>query len=133
MSTIVNITDTDNWFIGEDKIFRFVVKDAAGLPINMTTGAYVTRFFVRRKVDDADPATLIKNSAAAEITYVNVDGTADGADVKINAEDTLDQSVDPAVILVQPGLYHIAFKKINENDETVLAAGTAVLKLSASR
>lgn len=125
MSTESAIRVSDNWFVGEDKVFRFKVKDAAGAAINMTAGGYSLEWVLRTAPNGT---VLLTKTLGSGITIVNGDATNDAADVTVTDDDTLN-----APINAEPGVYYHTLRKTNPGDEQVLAFGDAFLRLSAGR
>lgn len=117
MTTESNITTTDEWYIGADKILRFTVVDAAGAT-QIITG-WTVRFTMAKHVED-DPL-ITKATGGSGISLSNP--TEGILDVSIVAADTEDMN---------PGTYYYSLWRTDSGAADVLAYGYAKLKESVT-
>jgi len=123
MSVETPIAAADNWFCGEDRVFQFVVKDAAGVAKDIN--GWAITFSLR---DRTDGTLLLSKSVGSGITLTT---PANGVlEVAIARGDTIDGSGN---ILINPGRYVYALQRTDAGSVTDLAFGDAVLRLAASR
>ena len=120
MSVRTNITQTDNYILGEDKQLQFLVVDSAGSAQTMT--GWALEFIVRSDPDSA--STAISKTTASGIAISNGNGTDDRATVTIADDDT---------VALRPGLYYYAIRRTDAGSEQVLAFGTVELVQAVTR
>lgn len=123
MSVETAIAVTDHWFIGEDRIFQFTVKDANSATIDITGWAITWEL---RASTDAASALLSKSVGSG----INLTDPTNGVlEVHINRADTWSGTA----AVIQPGRYVHALHRTDAGAVTELAFGDAVLQLAASR
>lgn len=114
MSKLFNITDADNWFIGEDKSIAInVLQSDDTTPQTMTGWTLVWEL----KAADRSVSALISKTPAIS----SDDGTDDLATVTI---------VDTDTEALAPGTYYHHLRRSDGGAEQILSHGTAVLKES---
>lgn len=136
MSTERNIlgdTDATRVFFDEDKLLRFPIVDADGVPVDVSSWSF--EWMLRSRVDAPDPPLIVKTSGDG----IAVTGTYD-ADPLVNTQrvvvtladtDTYDPDADPPV-LIRANTYVHALKRTDSGSETVLAFGKFKLWRSAA-
>lgn len=112
------ITLEDKWFVGERKVFEFTVVND-GVPVNITSWELE---WVLRQAASA-PTPLI-TKADADIT--KSDPTNGVCRVIIEPADTL-------AIEIGAGDYYHTLKRVDGDNDAVLAFGEAVLRMAATR
>jgi hypothetical protein len=112
MATDVAIGGNGTLFIGEDKILRLELLDAASLPVDMTGWSIV--FDVRSKDTSVDPALLSKTP-----TITGVYNAARATNTQ-RAEVTLS---DDDMNLFKAKIHRYSWKRLTANNETVLVRG----------
>lgn len=124
MSIETPIASANNWFVGEDRIFRFTIKKPDG-SIQDISG-WAMKFDIRTAPSAV--STVLTKTTPAGINLV--DPTNGVCEVTIQRADTIDGSGN---ILIQPGRYVYALYRTDAGAATDLAFGDAVLRLAASR
>lgn len=112
------IAITDNWFVGERKVFEFtVVKNGAAVDISSWDLEWVLR-----QAADAPSALISKGTA----DIVKNDPTNGVCRVIIDPADTL-------AVEIGGGTYYHTLKRTDGQNDAVLAFGEAVLRMAATR
>lgn len=110
MAEDADITEEDDWFIGEDKSLVFTVVDSAGVVQNIT--GWTIEWYL--SLEEGSPAILTKTATlttpASGICTVTV----------------ADTDTDP----LAPGKYFHMLKRTNAANETVLAKGDCLIQPS---
>lgn len=120
MATVVhNITALDEWFIGEDKLFTFTVKDAAGLVVPI--GGFTFEWTVR--LARSHPTKKITKTSGSGITII--DGPNGVLTVQVLRADTIGPPVFRA------GRYYHGLARTNAGFWDVELDGYADLLKSA--
>jgi hypothetical protein len=126
-----NITEEDDWFVGEDKTFPSTIyqSDYAVNPLNgAVTGTlqditgWTLSWLVKRKASDLDAAALITKTTTSGIALTT---PASGL-CTITVADTDTDSI-PA------GTYHHELKRMDSGFESVLIQGRVVLRGAVHR
>jgi hypothetical protein len=120
MAKDVTIGGSGSLFYGEDKVFRLELLDTAGLPVNMA--GWVVKMAVRVNDNSADPPIFDKTAA--------IDGTFNA----VRASNTQRATVtltDTEMLTVSARTYRHAWKRMTEDNETVLAYGPFVVQQPA--
>lgn len=123
MSVNSPITASDRWFQGEDKTLTFATVDEAGAALTLT--GFTVKFFLYSRRGAG--GTLLGIWVAS---FVNVNGTADGARITIADTDTI---TAPGVETIAPSTYWYELWRTDEGAEQLLASGDAVLLQSRRR
>jgi hypothetical protein len=112
---------SDNWFVGEDQTFRFVVRQGPNDsdPVQNITG-WTLRWELRADPGSAD-AILVKTSGAGIVITDAVNGVCE---VTINRTDTQ---------ALSPDTYFYTLARTTAGAFSVLAHGSATLRLGATR
>jgi hypothetical protein len=131
MAKYAPIDAAKKWFAGVDIAFQWRALDADDKPKDMS--GHSLQFDVR---DDADGTLLLqKKSSAGQITLYDFDPadtvTNDGIEVRVLATDTVNATT--GAVLIPPGDYSYALYTEDPGDESLIAYGPAVLRLSAKR
>ena len=119
MSIEAIIAETDNWFIGEDKVLEFTVFQADGVTPQNIAGWSLE--WVLRKNKSALTEILNKSTGAATIT---IGGGTGKCQVLITDDDTA---------ALVPGTYYHTLRRNDAGSDTVLSFGEAVLRHGATR
>lgn len=114
MSKIFNITDGDNFFIGEDKTIEIDVLQSDNATAQTMTGWTLTW---ELKARNRSTAALI----SATPTIGNGDGTDDRATITVADTDTE---------ALGPGTYYHHLRRTDAGSEQILSHGSVVLKES---
>lgn len=126
MAIRADITATNAWFAGEDKMLSFEVLDIDGAtPLDVSDDTL--EWILRKRVSDADPPTLSKTLGSGL--------TVTGA--WTNTRQTNTQRVLVAIAATDtatlaPWTYAHALKRTDPGSETVYAFGSAVLQQAAA-
>lgn len=115
------ITKDDGWFIGEHKVLQFVIYQE-----DETTVEDISTFHLKweMRIDEQEPVALIAKTSATDGGVNITDGQGGTCQVVIEATDT--ENLDP-------GTFAHALMRTDEDEETVLSYGPAVLQLAATR
>lgn len=116
------IRTADNWFIGEDKIFEFIIDDGEDPPVVVDISTFALEFVLRRSASSPDPADITKSTGVGGITII--DGPNGVLQVIISDSDTIN---------LIPNEYFYTIRQTNSGQEQVLAFGRAVLRQAATR
>src|SRR6188472_2322723 len=109
------ITEQMNWFVGEDRVWRFRVRDENNaVPTGMAGWTYT--WFLRERAESPN-AILTKPGTVADALLGLVD-------VTILRSDTLN---------LAPGRYHHALARTDSGTYWVLSESYAVLQYAAAR
>lgn len=108
MSKESNITASDRLIPGEDKVLEFLIVDAAGAPLDVST------FTLEWVLEKAETDILTKSGAA--ITVANGDGTNDAVSVAIDSADTAG---------LEPRTYQHALWRTDTGARQLLSSGDA--------
>lgn len=109
------ITEAMNWFIGEDRVWRFTVLDENDLvPVGMA--GWTMSWFLREE-PDSETIVLQKPGTVADAVLGYVD-------VPIARADTL---------TLAPGRYHHALARTNSGSFWVVSESFAILQYAAAR
>ncbi len=114
MSVEAAILATENWFIGDDRVVKFVVKDPAGVVIDIT--GWSLAWYLKTT---AGGKILITHTTGSGVTIT--DATNGLCEVAVADTDTSGLDVG--------GHYHV-LKRTNAGVATTLAYGEAVLGLA---
>jgi hypothetical protein len=114
------------WPLGSAFTFRVLMTNdgtSTGTPTNLTGRAY--KFVLRDilangQIDDVSTPLLSKTSAASEITYTSVNGTADAADVAI-------LSTDLPIATTRPRTVRWTCWRTDDPNDRAEASGTVTL------
>jgi hypothetical protein len=118
------ITKEDEWFTGEDKTFRFTVRDSAGA-IQVLTGWEVEWVLRKHRSAAGDPVLIKDNDpGTAPVDAAITDGPGGKVEVYIRRGDTDD---------LNPGTYFHTLRRTDDGSSSVLAYGEAVLQQAATR
>lgn len=118
MSIEAPIAKSDNWFIGEDKIFEFTVVDSDG-DIQDISGWSLE--WVLRQRPDRDAAVLTKTDE-------------DGIELTSPASGICQVTItDANTLALSPGSYYHTLRRDDDDSETVLSFGEAILRQAATR
>ena len=118
MSVETNIASSDNWFIGEDKVFQHSVTDSAGA-VQVITG-WALEWVLRSNYGHS--TALLTKTVGSGITISN--GAGGILQVAISDDDTLSMA---------PDTYCYTLRRTDATFEVILAFGSAVLKQPATR
>lgn len=118
MSKVFNITDGDNWFIGEDKNILIDVYDSAGATQAMTGWALTWELKAAAR---STSALISLTTAGLTITIGDGDGSDNRATIIIDDTDTE---------ALKPGTYYHQLRRTDSLSEQILSHGSAVLKES---
>jgi hypothetical protein len=116
---------TNDWYVGEDKIFAFTVYQKTPEGVLTTTPQNITgwslRWDMRRSDNEADPPVISKTTGAgiAVTSGPNGQGTI-----------TIDDADTDALV---PRLYRHSLKRTDPGSETELLFGNAVLGKRTTR
>lgn len=125
MSVESPISVAMNVFIGEDRIFEYVVTDSNGAAVNIT--GWNLRWTVR--VMTSSTTTLLDKTTSDDIRIT--DGANGICQVTMHAADTYDPVA--GAILIAPGAYVYVLQRTDAGFVSELAYGDFVLRLSAGR
>ncbi len=114
-----DIPDSANWFVGEDRIFRFTVVDELGAAQDISTFALE---WVLRLRPNSTNAVITKTTGGGGIAIT--DGPNGVCEVTIDDTDTLS---------LAPEKYFHTLRRSDAGSEVVLAFGDAILKQAATR
>jgi hypothetical protein len=118
MSVNAPIQESDYWFVGADKTFRYTIVDANGAPQDVTGWTFT--WVLRQPASGA--TALISKTLGSGISVVG--SAANGViDVAIAAADTAS---------LASGTYFYTLWRTNTGSKTELAFGDAVLRQPAS-
>ncbi len=120
-----HIGASDEWFIGEDKVFAFEIYSADKATIEDVSGWALA--WVLRQQGESDAVRLTKTTGAATITITgsfNATPATNTQRVNVIIADTDTDNL-------QPGTYLHALKRTTDGSETILSYGTATLKKAA--
>lgn len=106
------IRETDNWFIGEDKVFEYPVADAAGVAVPIT--GWALEWALRYRPGDG---AILTKTTGSGITIT--DGVGGVCQVAVADTDTDG---------LQAGRYWYALSRTDAGNEAVLAFGAAELR-----
>lgn len=112
MATSVTIGGNGTLFVGEDKVLRLELLDAAGVPVNMF--GMTLLFDVRAKDTSPDPAILSKTPSLTG-TY--------NATRSVNTQRAEATVTDDDMNLFRAKTYRYSWKRMDAGAETVLARG----------
>ena len=118
MSIESNIAESDNLFLGEDKILQYTVTDSAGA-IQVITG-WALEWVLRSAAGHG--TALLTKTVGSGITITN--GAGGILQVAIADDDTLSMA---------PDTYYYTLRRTDAAFEVVLAFGTVVLRQPATR
>lgn len=127
MATEANVTASDRFFVGEDKVLNFTVYQSDGVtPQDVATWALQ---WVLRKTEKSTSALIDKTTGAGvTITGVyNVSPALNTQKVVVAIADTDTDALNPNVT------YRHALKRTDAGSETVLAFGDFILLQAAVR
>lgn len=141
MSVTQNITASNKWFIGEDKIIEFetlsddgkAIDDATKTPYDVTGKALV--YSLKTSVFAADPGLIEKRTAAAGGTGVNIVGIYNASRalntqrVQVVIRDSDTDGLSPSGAKLH---YYHSLKDLTNDAETVLVDGTVELLKSTA-
>lgn len=110
-----NITEQMNWFVGEDRIFSFRVRDDLdAVPVGIDTWTFQ---WVLRQTAESTSAVLTKSGSVSDLLLGLVD-------VPVLRAETLP---------LAPGRYHHALARVDPGSYWVVSEGYAVLQYAAAR
>jgi hypothetical protein len=118
MAVEFNITQSDNWFVGEDKTFLVDVVQSDGSTPQAMTGWALTHEIM----DRAGGTVQLSHTVGDGITIGNGDGTNDRATVTIT---------DAEGETLGAGTYYHRLRRTDAGSEQMLSFGSAVLKENA--
>lgn len=118
MSTKSPVKNSDNFFIGEDRVLEFTIVDASDVAVNISGWSLE---WVLRRDPSSSAATLTKTTVSG-ITITN--GAGGVCQVAIADTDTID---------MEPGGYHHTLRRADAGFETVLAFGPFDLQQADTR
>ena len=114
-----HISESDNWFIGEDKSLIFTVYQADGITPQNITG-WALEWDLRKT--DADATAVLTKTTASGIALTTPTSGVCTVTIADTDTDTLD-----------PGTYRHALKRTTADSETILTYGNATIKQAAVR
>lgn len=112
MAVESRIDADDQWFVGEDRVFRFTLAEG-NLP-DLATWGVAFNLFERRAKPDAAPLLT-----AIGVGYAPAAGVPGQVQVTINGDDTL---------LLEPGLYQFVLARTDFGLRQILSYGPAELQ-----
>ena len=115
MAARSDITESDHFFLGEDRDLRILVVDETGAPLDCSSFTLVWN--LSRNEDD-DPVVVVDSG----ITFENGDGTGDLVVVPVEAADTAD---------LLPGWYKHSLWRTGTGNTWVITFGKCYLGRAA--
>ena len=116
-----DITDDDNFFIGEDKSLVVTIFQSNKITVQDITG-WTLSWRLKASLDDADASALLTKTTASGIALTTP--TSGICTITI-----LDTDTDA----LNPGTHFHELKRTTADSETVLATGRCVLKRAVHR
>lgn len=117
MATEAQIGGNGDLFVGEDKVIRLELLDAAGVPVNMT--GWTLLFDVRKKDNSPEPAIFSKVPTLIGV-YNAVRAT--------NTQRAIVVLTDTEMNTVRARTYRHSWKRMDDASETVLSRGPLVVE-----
>ena len=136
-----DITAADKVFFDTDQLLRFTIYQGnptiqqilAKQAIPQDVNGWTLSWTLRKEPKTELPLLLKTIGAGIEITGnydVNPDNNTQRVDVTLEDTDTFDPTADPPVV-IKPGTYAFALKRLDEGEETILTWGSFELLQAA--
>lgn len=133
MAKEFNITEANEFFLGEDKILDFIVTGEDGLPFDVT--GMTLEWSLKKKDKDPDPP-IIGKSVGSGIAIVGVFNSNPAVNTQRVRVTFLDTETDPFTTsglgtpytLKAKVAYRHSLKRLDNNNEVVLSYGSITFR-----